>query len=317
MTDTAQIHPEMQAMIDARGPVPETQTLAESRDSWNAYSQALSEPYPDGMKVFDKTVHVDELRVPVRVYQPAGASDANSCVIYIHGGGFMKGDLDSSDTNAWGFAAETGATVVSVDYRLAPEHPFPAAFDDCYGVLTWIAAQGADIGVDSARIAVVGDSAGGSLTAALALAARDRGGPSIRGQAMIYPCTGLPPTSQSYIDNAVGPGLTTSAMASYYELYLPTSLDPDLTVYAMPDRASDFTNLPPAYVHVAALDPIRDDGRVYASKLALAGQRVTFREAHGMIHGFMRARLRGPAARAEFDAICAFLRSVLTDETTT
>ena len=312
MSDTAKIHPEMQAMIDARGPVPETQTLAQSRDSWNAYSQALSEPYPDGMKVFDKTIHAGDLRVPVRVYQPA-ASEPRPCVIYIHGGGFMKGDLDSSDTNAWGFAHETGATVVSVDYRLAPEHPFPAAFDDCYGVLTWVATHGAEIDADSARIAVVGDSAGGSLTAALALAARDRSGPKISGQAMIYPCTGLPPTSQSYIDNAVGPGLTTSAMASYYDLYLPKSLDPDLAVYAKPDEARDVTNLPPAYVHVAELDPIRDDGRVYASKLALAGQRVTFREAKGMIHGFMRARLRGPAARAEFDAICALLRDVLTN----
>jgi acetyl esterase len=310
MTDTIRIHPEMQAMIDARGPVPTTQTLEDARKSWNAYSAALSEPYPDDMTVFDKTIHVGDQKIPVRVYQPSGKAGVRPCVIYIHGGGFMKGDLDSSDTNAWGFSQDTGATVVSVDYRLAPEYPYPAAFDDCYGVLTWLAANGAEIDVDGARIAVVGDSAGGSLTAALALAARDRGGPKILGQAMIYPCTGLPPTSQSYIDNAMGPGLTTSAMASYYELYLSRSVD-RADFYAMPDRATDLTNLPPAYVHVAALDPIRDDGRVYASKLALAGQEVTFREAKGMIHGFMRARLRGPAARAEFDAICAFLRGIL------
>jgi acetyl esterase len=313
MTDKARIHPEMQAMIDARGPVPATQTLEEARESWNAYSAALSEPYPDGMTVFDKTLRAGDLQIPVRVYQAAGHAGARPCVIYIHGGGFMKGDLDSSDTNAWGFAEDTGATVVSVDYRLAPEHPYPAAFDDCYGVLIWLAEKGTEIGVDSARIAVVGDSAGGSLTAALALAARDRGGPEIAGQAMLYPCTGLPPTSQSYIDNAVGPGLTTSAMASYYELYLPGSVD-RADSYAMPDRATDLTHLPPAYVHVAELDPIRDDGRVYASKLALAGQEVTFREAKGMVHGFMRARLRGPAARAEFDAIGAFLRGVLAIE---
>jgi acetyl esterase len=304
------IHPEMQAMIDARGPVPATQTLASARDAWNAYSAALSEPYPDGMDVSDREVPVGDLRVPVRIYRPAGSHGPRPCVIYIHGGGFMKGDLDSSDTTAWGFAAETGAVVISVDYRLAPEHPYPAAFDDCYAVLEWVVSRGGSIGVDGARVAVAGDSAGGSLTAALSLASRDRNGPKIVGQAILYPCTGMKPTSQSYIDNAEGPGLSTSNMAWYYDMYLPETVDP-ADSYARPDRATDFSNLPTAFVHVAEFDPIRDDGRVYASKLALAGQRVSFREAKGMIHGFMRARLRGPAAQAEFNAICAFLRDVL------
>jgi acetyl esterase len=225
----------------------------------------------------------------------------------MHGGGFMLGDLASSDSIAWGLADQTGAVVVSVDYRLTPEHPYPAAFDDCYGVLSHLAAHADDFGVDAARVAVAGDSAGGNLSAALCLAARDRGGPRIAAQALIYPGTGLDQSAASYIEHADSPGLTTEGTRKYRDLYLPGNRDTD-DPYARPVMARDLSNLPPAWVHSAEIDPIRDDGRVYASKLALAGVDVTYREARGMIHGFMRARFLGAAARAEFDAICDFLK---------
>ena len=308
--DPQAIHPEMQLLMSARKPAPAGQTLEQARAAWAAYSAALSQPHPANMQVHDRTIASGDIDVPVRIYRPEGPDGLRPCIIYMHGGGFMKGDLDSSDTNAWGYAQETGACVVSVDYRLAPEHPHPAAFDDCFGVLCWLAAEGGAMGIDTARIAVAGDSAGVSLAAALSLAARDRKGPSIVAQLLIFPCTGTDLRSPSYVEHANAPGLTTSGMEQYYKDYLAGCEDMD-DPYARPDRATDFSNLPPAFVHPAEFDPLRDDGRVYASKIALAGGDVGFREAKGMIHGFIRARLAGPAAAAEFQAGCDFLRRYL------
>ena len=262
------------------------------------------------MEVFDLAIPTEERDVPVRVYRPEGATGPRPVILYMHGGGFMLGDLDSSDGIAWGFAQGTGAVVVSVDYRLTPEHPYPAAFNDCYGVLAWIAENPDELGIDAGRIAVAGDSAGGNLGAAVSLAARDRGGPRIAAQALIYPGTGLDQDAPSYLENADGPGLTTESTKKYRDLYLPGNRDTD-DPYARPVMATDHSGLPPAWIHSAEVDPIRDDGRVYASKLALAGTQVTYREARGMIHGFMRARFSGPGAKAEFDAICSFLREHL------
>jgi acetyl esterase len=309
------IHPDMQAIIDASARTtdqlgPRGDDVAATRKWWTVYTEALSRPHPDDMQVHDQSIPTEQRDVPVRVYRPGGSDGARPGIIYLHGGGFMLGDLDSSDSNAWGFAQETGAVVVSVDYRLTPEHPYPAAFDDCYGVLTWLAQQGREVGIDSGRIAVAGDSAGGSLGAAMCLAARDRGGPQMVAQALIYPSTGTDQDSGSYVEHADGPGLTTASTRKYRDLYLPGAAGID-DPYARPVKAQDHSNLPPAWVHSAEIDPIRDDGRVYAAKLALAGTWVTYREARGMIHGFLRARFAGPAARAEFDAICGFLRERL------
>jgi acetyl esterase len=147
------------------------------------------------------------------------------------------------------------------------------------------------------------------LAAALSLAARDRGGPALRAQAAIYPWVGLPFTYRSYAENAEGPGLTLESMLKFRKAYL--GADDTNDAYAMPIRAERFDGLPPALVHTAELDPIRDDGREYAARLASAGCWVTYREARGMIHGFLRARLAGPGAKAEFEVICGFLRQHL------
>mgnify|MGYP003884491599 CR=1 FL=1 len=152
------------------------------------HTAAIAKPPPADMVVDDRVIVVPGHDVPVRVYRAAQPS--GGCVIYMHGGGFMKGDLDSSDPIAWGFCAQTGATVVSVDYRLTPEHPHPAAFDDCLGVLRHVAAHPDAFAAEAGRIAVVGDSAGGHLAVALCLAARDRIAPPIRAQAVIYVVTG-------------------------------------------------------------------------------------------------------------------------------
>jgi acetyl esterase len=311
------MHPDMQVLLEAREATnarlgPRGDDVAAARRWWNTYADILAQPHPEDMTVFDRTIPTDEREVPVRVYQPAGKSGKRPCIIYIHGGGFMMGDLDSSDSNAWGYAQETGATVVSVDYRLTPEHPYPAGLNDCYGVLLWLAANPDDVGIDADRIAVIGDSAGATLSAGTALKARDENGPKLAAQGLIFGSFGLPQDSGSYLEFADGLGLTRASTLKFRQLYLPNGTD-NVEPYAMPLRAPDHANLPPALVHSAEMDPIRDDGRAYAAKLALAGNNVTYREAKGMVHGFLRARFTGEAARAEYMVACDFLKAHLGD----
>lgn len=311
MPDTLALHPEMQALVDAKADLPPANTLEEMRVNWNAYAARMRRPHPTDMTVEDRGVTGKGATIPVRIYRPAAAPDRAPAILYFHGGGFMKGDLDSSDTVAWGLAQETGAVVVSVDYRLAPEHPYPAAFDDCFSVLADVAANAGRYGVDPARIAVCGDSAGGNLAAAVSLAARDRDGPAVAAQALIYPCLTDDLKQASYRVHAETPGLTTASMGSYWNWYLTAGGTPSDDPYAVPLKAKNLFGLPRALVHVAEIDPLFDDGRLYAERLKAAGVATEYRCAKGMIHGFMRARLLGPDSAAEFGAICAFLRRCL------
>lgn len=310
MVWTKPIHPEMNVLLEARKAAPPAGESPESkRHTWTVYTRALSRPAPADMKIFDRKIPTAGYDVPVRIYQPAGVANP-PCVAYYHGGGFSKGDLDSSDTIAWGYAQALGAVVVSVDYRLTPEHPFPAPFDDSYGVAEWMGRHAGEIGADPTRLGLVGDSAGGNLVAAICLAARDRKGPRIAAQLMIYPVTGEPLTLPSYTENAEAPLLGTPDVIKALDWYLPGGRQAD-NPYASPARARDHSNMPPTFIHTAEFDPIRDDGRLYAGLLAKAGNWVSYREARGMIHGFLRARVSGEAARKEFEAGCAFMREHL------
>ena len=307
MRDESEIHPDMKPLLAARVLMAPAKTPAEKRANWTRYTSAIAIPRPAHILAEDRTISTPDHAVPVRVYRREGQATGAPVLVYLHGGGFMLGDLDSSDSNAWGLCEQTGAVVVSVDYRLTPEHPYPAAFNDCYGVVTWLAAHGAEIGIDQARIALCGDSAGGSLGAACCLAARDRGGPVIAAQALVYPTLGADPIRPSYIESKDGPSLTTEGMIYYNDIYFSGfthAADP----YAAPLKAPDVSHLPPAFIHTAAFDPIRDDGRDYAARLAAAGVWVTYREARRMLHGFLRMREAGPQAREEFAALCGFLR---------
>lgn len=309
MPDSNRLHPEMQILIDAKAGLPDPTTVEEMRAGWQAYSDRMRSPYPETMHVENRAVDGKGGAIPVRIYRPGDVSATSApCVLYFHGGGFMKGDLDSSDTVAWGLAEEVGAVVVSVDYRLAPENPYPAAFDDCFSVLADVAGNSSDYGIDPARIAVCGDSAGGNLAAAVSIAARDHGGPAIAGQMLIYPCLTDEVAGGSYQAHSETPGLTTSSMGTYWKWYLAGSDMPSDDPYAVPLKADDLSNLPPACVHVAEIDPLFDDGRLYAERLKEAGVPVEYRCADGMIHGFLRARLLGPDSGAEFGKIAAFLR---------
>ena len=305
------IHPDMQFLVDVRDKIgPKGETPEDQRRFWTAYAAATNRPPPDDMAIRDDVVETAEHKVPVRIYRPANAPDPAPAVIYMHGGGFMLGDLDSSDSIAWGYADNANCVVVSVDYRLTPENPYPAAFNDCWGVLTWLVENAAALGVNAGRIGLAGDSAGGNLGAALALKARDEGGPPVACVAIIYPGTGLDQDQPSYFEHADGPGLTREGTIKYRDLYLPDDRDTD-DPYARPIMAKDFSGLPPFWVHSAEIDPIRDDGRNFAAEIAKAGGDVTYREAKRMIHGFMRARFTGPAAAREYALICDFLKSHL------
>jgi acetyl esterase len=309
MNDQIKVHPDMDVLRASRSKVP-PKSVAERRQQWADYTRQLSRPAPDSLLIEDRAFVVGDRKVLTRVYRPRSHAKSLPCIIYMHGGGFTLGDLDSSDSIAWGLAHETGAVVVSVDYRLSPEHPWPAAFDDCYGVLVALRQGSQEYGIDSDRIALAGDSAGGRLAAGLSIKARDQRGPRIVAQALVYASAGAVPESRSREQFADGFGLTAAAYEAFYKALFPTNAYDD-DPSAWPIRAHDLTGLPPTLVHVAEIDPIRDDGRAFASRLISAGGEVTFREAKGMLHGFMRARFFGAAAKAEFDFICAFLRAHL------
>ncbi len=224
----------------------------------------------------------------------------------------MLGDLESSDIIAWGFTAETNAVTISVDYRLAPENPYPAALEDTYGVLCWAHDNAADLGIDPHRIALAGDSAGGCLTTVACLLSNRRNGPKVAAQAMIYPVTGIALDAPSYVENADAVGLTTASMKFFLENYLQKPADwADALARPILCEMEELRHLPPAFIHTAEFDPIRDDGRQYAALLASAGCDVTYREVPGMIHGFYRLRLASEAAAGEFATVCDFLKTNL------
>lgn len=284
-------------------------TTAQQRASYDAFSRNYLRPYPPGLSVEDRTVATGDVSIPIRIYRPRPGSPLPA-VLYFHGGGFVLGSIATHDTITAELAAATGAAVVSVDYRLAPEHPFPAAFEDAWAVLGHVAANADALGFDAARIALAGDSAGATLAAAVALAARDRGGPPLAGQALVYPALGLDFDLPSYAENANAPMLSRASTAQYWKIYL----DGDFaraTPYAAPLLAEDLAGLAPAFIATAQYDPVRDDGEVYAARLRAAGVPVELRRARRLVHGWLRARLMSGDAAAEFDALAAALRRFL------
>ncbi len=226
--------------------------------------------------------------IPLRVYRPPGVSDSRRLpvLVYFHGGGWVIGDLETHDVLCRQLTAEAGVSVIAVDYRLAPEHKFPAAADDAWAATRWIAAHAAELGVDADRLAVGGDSAGGNLAAVVALLAREAGGPRIALQILLYPVTDLVSESQSYADLADGYMLTRDSMRWFRAQYLATEQDAaDWRV--SPLRAPSLAGLPPALVVTAGYDPLRDEGEAYARRLREAGVSVDAVSFGGMIHGFV------------------------------
>ena len=244
----------------------------------------------------------------LRVYTPPGEGPFPIAMMF-HGGGWVIGDLDTADTQSREVSQGTGAVVVSVDYRLAPEHRFPAAAEDCYAATCWAQENAASLHGDPDRLAVVGDSAGGNLAAVVALMARDRQGPAIAFQVLVYPVTdGVAFDTPSYRDNAEGYLLTTKAMRWFWDHYADAA--DRANPYASPARADDLSNLPAALVLTAEFDPLRDEGEAYAARLKAAGNRVECERLDGLIHGFFAQGAVVPAARPGMEKVCAALRTV-------
>jgi acetyl esterase len=225
--------------------------------------------------------------LPLRIYQPREAKPGElfPVLLWFHGGGFVIGNLDTHDSACRMLATQADCVVVAVDYRLAPEHKFPAALEDCMAALRWVAMHAREIGADAARIAVGGDSAGGNLATVCALLARNEGFPPLAHQLLIYPCTAPEPETPSHRKFAEGYVLTRNTITWFYKHYLRSRSDVNDFRFG-PLIADDLSNLPPALVLVAGYDPLRDEGVDYAKRLIEAGNRVTLVNYEGMIHGF-------------------------------
>ena len=275
------------------------------------FEQGNPPPGEDVASVEDLEVHGPDGPLPVRVYRPDGAAVPAPVVVFFHGGGWVLGSIATHAATCRGLANRTGAVYVSVDYRLAPEHPYPAAPEDCYAATCWVADHAADLGVDPGRLAVAGDSAGGNLAAVVCQMARDRSGPAIAFQLLIYPVTDLDfDRWPSMEENAAGPLLTREGMdwfARHYVGTLPFTGDP----YAAPIRAADLSGLPPAHVATAGHDPLRDEGAGYAEALAAAGVTVGYDNFATMIHGVVGFADVVPAAGEARDRIAAALAAGL------
>jgi acetyl esterase len=289
--------------------------LDAQRAAYRRMAQAFTPPRPPGVAAHELSLALDGRAVAARLYLPPDAPPAAGWpgVCYLHGGGWVFGDLDSHDFITAALAAELGAAVLAVDYRLAPEHPFPAAFDDA--LLAWRAlqAQAPRFGLDPRRIAVAGDSAGGNLAAALCLALRDAGEPLPCGQALLYPALGGAPSLPSYREQAEAPLLSACDVAYFHDLYLPdvaSHADPR----AAPLAAKSLHGLPPAFVAVAECDPLRDDGVEYVRRVQAAGGTAVLHLGVGLVHGCLRARGQSAAVDRLFGALAAALAGFLAVE---
>lgn len=275
--------------------------LAEVRAAHDAETALLSGPGESVAQVRS----VSAGGVPLRVYRPAGEGPP-AVVAYFHGGGWAVGSLDSFDTACRALANASGAIVASVDYRLAPEHPFPAGLEDCRAATRWLAAHAGELGGDGARLAVAGDSAGGNLAAVVAL--RERA--CVRFQLLIYPVCDPGLATPSYRAFSEGFGLTAATMARYWDLYVGDGErrdDPD----AAPVRATDLAGAPPAFVLTASHDVLRDEGLSYVEALRAAGVPVEHREYPGTTHGFWRWLARTSVSRLAVADAGAAVRAAL------
>ena len=304
------LDPQAKALLDLMPAMPDFTTLDLALVRAGMAAGVLNTGEPEAVaKVENRTIPGPAGQIPVRVYTPSGEGP-HPGLVFFHGGGFVLCNLDTHDGICRSLTNAAGCVVVSVDYRLAPEHPYPAAPEDCYAATQWVAKNGSELGIDVSRLAIGGDSAGGNLTAVTALLARDRGGPALRFQLMIYPVTDCGFETASYRENGDGYFLTTGMMRWFWDKYLA---DPKRAGegYASPLRAANLANLPPGLCITAGYDPLRDEGEAYAERLRKAGVVVKTTRYPGMFHGFFGMTAQLDAARAAVAEAGAALRAAL------
>jgi acetyl esterase len=276
------------AFQEAGRPPYETVSPAEARELY-LKGRVVTNPEPPELKsVQPLAIPSPDGPIPARIYTPSRLRQTNGlapCLVFFHGGGWVIGDLDSHDVVCRKLADEGELIVISVDYRLAPEHKFPAAVDDAITATKWIADSSRQLSIDASRLTVGGDSAGGNLAAVLAIAARDGNGPAIAGQVLIYPAIDFAMTHPSHSEPETSILLTHSVIKWFRDHYLTGAADVG-DWRASPARAKTLIGLPPAYVLTAGADPLRDEGDEYARRLKEAGVTVTYRTFPGQFHGF-------------------------------
>jgi acetyl esterase len=315
-----ELDPEIRAFAEESdrlfGPDYGRQPIAEQRRLYDAWCRHFSAPAPADVISSELFLPGPDGAIRARLFKPRDARQPLPIIVFYHGGGWILGSPETHAMATSEMVRRTGAAVLSVDYRLAPEHAFPAAFDDAYAVLLWVVQSGSAFGLDAARLAVSGDSAGGNLAAAVAMAARDRGkesgdGPKIAFQALIYPA--LKAVRRKPVVEDQGGGSETS-ISTYVQSYAGGSDKVAALArnpYAMPLAAADFSNLPPAYIAAAGIDAVLEDAQDYAAALQAAGVPVILSTAEGLPHSYLRAIHFSRSAAAAFDATCAALRRAL------
>jgi acetyl esterase len=306
------LDPEIQAIVDvmnaAPGPPAHLVPVAQSRATHDLETAELSGPGADVAEVRDVSVPGPGGEIGVRVYRPEGEGPL-PLVAYLHGGGWVIGSLDGFDPLCRALANASGAVIASIDYRLAPEHPFPAAPDDARAAVRWLAEHAEELGGDPARLGIAGDSAGGNLATVTARRLRDDGGPALRFQALIYPVCDSALNTPSYREFEQGFGLSAESMQRFWNLYLDGS--DGRHADASPLHAPDLSGLPPAFILTVAADVLRDEGEAYARALEAAGVPVTLRRYDGPIHGFFRWLAKSRLSREAVAEVGAALRAGL------
>lgn len=307
----ATLHPFLRALIDTAGPALPFSEMSVEQVRAQARRNAPTAPAPVTLaSVRDLSIPGPGGELPVRIYRPQGAGP-QPVMVFFHGGGFVVLDLDSHDYLCQRLAAWAGCVVVSVDYRLAPEHKFPAGVDDALAATRWAAAQAESFGGDPARLAVAGVSAGACLAAVAAQRARDEGGPALAAQLLFYPVTNHPTVlTASYLDYGQGHGLTAAQMQWFWAQYLPdaaSAADPQ----ASPLRMAWCAGLPPAYLMLAECDLLCDEGAAFAQRLGHAGVETTTRWCAGMNHSFLKHLGALPEADQALTDACNWARERL------
>jgi acetyl esterase len=306
------LDPQAKALFDFLGITQlaplETMTPQEARQGFEKLAEARRQIVPEPVdQIRDLKIPGPAGEIPIRVYSPKVQSPAPA-LIYFHGGGWVLGDLESHDHVCRALANSAPCVVLSVDYRLAPEHKFPAAVHDSFAATQWIADHARELGVDASRIAVGGDSAGGNLAAVVSQIARDRGGPKLIYQLLIYPGTDMRMGFPSIDENADGPLLTKPAMQWFVNHYLNGEED-RTDPLASPFLASNLRGLPPAFIITAECDPLRDEGEAYGLRLEEAGVPVDIEQYEGMPHGFFSFGAALEGGRRAFADTSSRLRS--------
>jgi len=309
LLDPQRVHPELRQMFEATPPSSFTwEGLVQMREMMNGMMFGFAPPADPDVVITNRTVPgaPGDPEVRVRLYEPKEKKTPCPGIVYIHGGGYIVGTPETTDFSCVRLAKEIGCVVVSVDYRLAPETPYPGPLEDCYAALKWLADNAAELGVDTERLAITGGSAGGGLTAGLALLTRDRGYPKLKFQAPLYPMIddrNITPSSYEFTDRRLW---NREKNEFGWKAYLGDLYGKDdVPIYAAPARATDLSGLPPTYTFVGELDLFRDETTDYVTRLMQAGVSVEYHIYPGCTHGFDMNVMTEIGRRAEADYVRA------------